>query len=126
MCVVVVLTRFVQTYPSRQHLAFIRNRTADLPTFTEMFNVSFPHVTIPVSNITMLSYINNSDFIMAVDDQLPFTTSHAVFWPALSTPILISIICFLSLGCCMFKLINKYGTLVERVRGVTVSPPQAV
>ncbi len=121
-----VLTRFVQTHPSRQHLAFIRNRTADLPTFTAMFNVSFPHLTLPVDNITMLSYVNDTDFAMAVDDQLPFTTDHAVFWPALSTPILINIVCSITLGCCMFKLIDKYGILVQRVGGVPVPRQQAV
>ncbi len=91
-----------------------------------MFNVSFPHLALPVDNISMLSYVNDTDLAMAVDDQLPFTTDHAVFWPVLSTPILITIVCSITLGCCMHNLIEKYSFLVQRVRGVQGPPQQAV
>ncbi len=121
-----MLTKFVMTHPSRHHLAFIKNRTVHLPTFEAMFNVSFPHLALPVDNISMLSYVNDSDLAMAVEDNLPFTTDHAVFWPVLSTPVIISIVCAITLGCCIRSLIDKYSILVNRTGGTQGVPRQAV
>ncbi len=111
-----VLTRLVMTSPSRHHLGFIKNRSIDIPVFEALFDVAFPHINLPVQNITLISsYVNDSGLAEAIEDSLPFTTDHAFFWPAISTPVIISIVCAIALGCCIRDLMTKYGVVADRL-----------
>ncbi len=110
-----VLTRLVMTSPSRHHLGFI-NRSIDIPVFEAMFDVAFPHISLPVQNITLISsYVNDSGLAEAIEDSLPFTTDHAFFWPAISTPVIISIVCAIIVGCFLHDLLIKYNVVSNRL-----------
>ncbi|MCP4253758.1 MAG: hypothetical protein GY775_10170, partial [Candidatus Scalindua sp.] len=111
-----ILTRFVMTSPSRHHLALIKNISIDIPVFEAMFNVAFPHIELPVANISLISvYMNDSDLAEAIADNLPFMTDHAFYWPVLSTQYIVTIVCAIVMGCLFHKLMVKYDVVSHRL-----------